>query len=161
MLAPGWLQSPISDLNEALTPARNNFRPFFGCWQSRFSEVSQYTTVRLFTAMTVRRDWSRDMTLKHHSSSQDCVNHTAQCIRALLQRGGHQTFQGSIHNGFHQVDYVSRNSREKHFSDRATIFQLFQHIGCMKQITNILNKDLYDNIQKICKSSLFNICDDK
>lgn len=69
----GWLQSPISGLNEALTLARKQFHTFSfffpSYWQCWWSEVGWYTTTRLFTAMTLDWDWSRDTSLKRPSFS--------------------------------------------------------------------------------------------
>lgn len=49
-----WLASPISRLNEALTPARKQFQTF--CWQCWRGEVSQYAAMEPFTAMTLNWD---------------------------------------------------------------------------------------------------------
>lgn len=112
-----------------LDTSQKQFQTFSFCGrQSRFSEVGRRSTLRLFTAMTLRWDWSRDMTLKHHPSSQDRLNHTAQCIKGLLHGG-----VSSIYNAF-QVHQGSRNSREKHFCDR---FLIKIYMTISKTVINI------------------------
>lgn len=82
-----WPETPISSLNEALTPARKQFQTFSSRSQRRCSEVIQYTTIGSFTAATPDWNWSHDTALRRPSSLWQHANKIAHDNKSTAKSG--------------------------------------------------------------------------
>lgn len=105
----GWLARESNKQRKwGLDTSQETIPDFFFCWRCWCSEVSQYTTMGLFTAMTLDWDWSRDTALKQPSSSLDHTNKIPHCFIVLVgERGdtwGNPTVKTLFQNNKRQGD---------------------------------------------------------